>query len=126
MKNIGKEITKLKIDFEDPFIIIAGDFNGKQTTAAIENFPDLREAGAGSTRGSASLDLIYTNFHPDIDLLQVRDPLQTESGRESDHSVIYLEANLTNEDRFGWRIVKSRPRTKKGTEKFGTLIGQAC
>ena len=112
MKIIHTEISKLKTDYEDPFIILAGDFNKKPTGTATDDFPDTKDAEVGATRRGASLDLVFTNFDPDIHLKEVRPPLTTRCGKASDHDIIFMEASLTNDRHFKWNTYACRPRTK--------------
>ena len=47
-------VVELKRKFQDPFIIIGGDFNQWQIANALMDYPDIHEEMVGPTRGNAS------------------------------------------------------------------------
>ena len=66
MEYIRDELHKLKTEFEDPYIVVTGDFNKKDTAVAFSDFPDMKEIAAGPTRKGEALDLTFTNFYDEI------------------------------------------------------------
>ena len=117
---ISDAIRKLKEEFADPLIIVAGDFNHTNIEEATNEFPDLTTIQTGATRGSATLDMISTNAKVKESLTMA--PLSTNDGKESDHAVIHVCTELDQLHHFKKKILKVRPRTKAGEEKFKNLI----
>ena len=115
---IEEAIEKLKRDFEDPMVLIAGDFNKKPITPALDNFPDITELGTGPTRKDEALDLLYANFNNQVATKEIRPPLVSIDGKPSDHGIIHAKYDLKNYHPFRWKIVKSRPRTTMGDRRF--------
>ena len=64
---IRGSVIEMKRKFDDPYIIISGDFNQWSIDSTLEDFPDLGEVNVGPTRGSRSIDrtcLLYTSPSP--------------------------------------------------------------
>ena len=55
-------VTEMKRKYADPFLVVAGDFNQWQVDEALVDFRDLVEAGVGPTRGTRSIDRLFTNL----------------------------------------------------------------
>ena len=128
-------IGQAKLDYSDPIIMIGGDINRRNIMDALEPFPDIKMTHTAPTRNDAVLDVLATNFHNDISEVEIREPLETEDGRTSDHMTLFVSANLTNEARFLWKTITSRPVSKKKddefrkwirNEKWWTVIQEAC
>ena len=91
-------ITEAKRRFDDPLILLAGDFNQWRIGDVVADFPDLLEAAVGNTRGDHSIDRIFSNLGPNIDEGTVP-PLETDPGpeaasRPSDHRVAYMRVEV--------------------------------
>ena len=54
-------IIELKRRYNDPYLFVAGDFNQWRIEDAMDNFPDISEVMVGPTRGSRSIDRIFSN-----------------------------------------------------------------
>ena len=122
MQHIANEICKLKQDYEDSYIMIAGDFNKKNTKKAFENYLDINELEAGPTQKNEALDLVFSNFKEHVVQKKVVAPLETEQGLKSDHNTIYAEAALPASDSFSWKYITTRPKTKSGDAVFASLL----
>ena len=55
-------VTQIKRNYRSPYIVIAGDFNNWRLEEALADFVDLTEAPVGPTRGSRSIDRLFSNF----------------------------------------------------------------
>ena len=51
MSFIRGAVTEMKRKFDDPYIVVSGDFNQWPTDEALEDFPDVSEVDVGPTRG---------------------------------------------------------------------------
>ena len=79
----------------------------------IDDFPDVRLEQTPPTRGTDKLDLVATNFEMADVTSCIRQPLETECGKKSDHLIIYTDVQLWNSDRFTKKHIWTRPQTKK-------------
>ena len=56
---IAGAVAEAKRRFDDPIIIIAGDFNQWKVQEHLADFPDISEHDVGPTRGQHSIDRIF-------------------------------------------------------------------
>ena len=74
---ITDAVLRVKDGLRDPFIVVTGDFNGWKITEAIGDYPDMAVTPSPPTRGTATLDIVASNF---VDLIKasVKEPLWSE------------------------------------------------
>ena len=100
---INETIVSLKQKCTDPYIIIAGDFNQWQVADPLLDFPDIREAAVGPTRGTMEIDKIFTNLSRSISEAGSLVPLETADGTcQSNHKVVFCKAAITKMRTFKW------------------------
>ena len=106
-------INKIKLQHENPYIILGGDFNNYDITPILEDFADLKLHLTAPTRGNNTLDLAITNIEDKISNAQVYPPLRNEdSGTDSDHGLVVFNASWQHSHAFKWIITKRRDTTK--------------
>lgn len=54
-------LMALKSKYENPIILMGGDFNRRDAREATRDFPEVKIVNTGPTRGMATLDLILSN-----------------------------------------------------------------
>ena len=119
---LEERITRAKEELGNPYIIIAGDLNKKNIACAIRPFPDIELIPTGATRGSACLDLCYSNIQGNLIKTNLCDPLTDGAGVASDHLLISAECRLQRRDNFKKVVTTSRTYSRKGEEKFVQLL----
>ena len=62
MDYLSDIVVDLKRRFQDPFIIIGGDFNQWRVEEALVDFVNIKEAPVGCTTGGRAIDRIFTNM----------------------------------------------------------------
>ena len=106
--HINDVIVHLKRRFTDPYLVIAGDYNQWDIVESLSDFPDLREAPVGPTRGALSIDKIFSNISRSITEAGTLEPLETEeSDRQSDHRICLLYTSPSPRDRQKSRMPSS-------------------
>lgn len=120
LKYIVDAVRKIKEELTNPIVVVAGDFNHTNIEKVVEEFPYLVHLDTGATRGTFVLDMIAKNV--DVNEVQMMAPLTTQDGRESDHAVIHIQGEISQLHCFTKKVLKVRPRTKIGEEKFKQLI----
>ena len=86
-------VTEIKRRFNDPYIIVSGDFNQWKIDETLEDFPDLIEVEVGPTRGSRAIDRSFSNFSRAVKGSGTLPPLETDDARDgaaSDHLISCL------------------------------------
>ena len=119
---IGETILRIKTEFKNPYIILGGDFNGKDIQEAIGDYPDMEEADGGATRGASCLDLCATNFHNEIRSVTNHPPLTSEEGTPSDHRLVAFVCDLKHTHHFEWIHFSSRQVTDSAREEYDRRI----
>ena len=122
MSCIKDAIAKCKEEMNDPFVIVTGDINRFSIHEATDDFPDIVPHPTPPTRGNAVLDVVCSNLSNEGTVLGIRNPLETEDGRRSDHSVIYVTSRFPQSDRFVKSTTYSRKRTPKADAQMTEWI----
>ena len=60
-EDLAAALNDVRVSLRDPIIVIGGDFNNRDPSAAFEAIDGIRVLDSGPTRGNATLDLIFTN-----------------------------------------------------------------
>ena len=113
-------IEMVKLEMNDPYIIVAGDFN-KRRISALDDFPDLAIIQTPATRRGAVLDVAATNIDGHL-TADIRDPLENEVGQKSDHSVVHIEALLPRLHQYVKTEFFVRKYTDEAEQQFGDLL----
>ena len=82
-KYINDCITLLLNRYDEPYLVLAGDFNRRDIGRAAGNFPLIKTIQTPPTRGSAVLDIMATNMNDLLIDSGVTDPITTEEGAVS-------------------------------------------
>ena len=114
-KIVANSIHKMKIEC-NPYVILTGDFNRRGVTELLADFPDIEIMNTDPTRLGATLDLLCTNI--DSIKTKITEPLETVSGRKSDHMVIHAECSLDRVDNFTKRKSTYYKKTIEGEIAF--------
>ena len=82
-------ILVLKNKYNDPYIMLGGDFNKRNLKAATRDYPEITPVITPPTRGTAILDIIATNMTSSVIEAGVTEPVHTQEGTKSDHKTVY-------------------------------------
>ena len=119
LEYINDTIVHVKRRFKDPYIVLAGDFNQWNIGEAVLDFPDIREAQVGATRGSRSIDRIFTNLTRSITESGTLAPLETNDGEcASDHRVSFCRVGVARLKTFTWQTYTYRHYNDSSVKLF--------
>ena len=59
-------VSAMKRRFQNPYIVLAGDFNQWKGEEAVADHADFKEVPVGLTRGSRSIDRVFLNFERSV------------------------------------------------------------
>ena len=62
LEHICDVIISLKNRYNDPYVILGGDFNKREIIKAIREFKDIKVIKTGPTRGRSTLDIFASNL----------------------------------------------------------------
>lgn len=120
---VSENLDEILVRLPNPLVILTGDFNKKDVSSAINDFPEIKCLRTGATRNGAQLDLVYTNFDSKVRESRVLPPLESNDGESSsDHSIVYVTSNFPKVHRFKKRTITFRPYTRRGEELFGRML----
>ena len=103
-------LIELKRRYNDPYLFVAGDFNQWRVEDYLDNFPDVKEVAVGPTRGSRSIDRIFSNVGRSLVESGTALPLETEGeeSRRSDHLIAYGRFYIEKKEAFKWKTFTFR------------------
>ena len=84
VEELKNMIGNLKLKYNSPYFVVAGDFNRRQVQQELGDFCDLELVETGPTRRDVALDLVFTNFAHLITSAGVTEPIANTAGVESD------------------------------------------
>ena len=122
LQHINDLVLDIKNKHQDPYIVVAGDFNQWEVGEALIDYLDLVEVATPPTRGDRNIDRVFTNWTDDITDAGCVPPLETElqgpAKTFSDHKIQYVCARIPKREKVVWEIFTHRPFTDKGGEAF--------
>ena len=107
-------VLNLKRKYNDPCLIVAGDFNQWKVEVGLANFPDISEVPIGCTRGRRAIDRISLNVGRPVNEYGTLSPLEMEGivdVRRSDHLVAYCRLKLKKREAYTWESYSYRRYT---------------
>ena len=130
LTNIIHAITGYN-NLKDTIIVIGGDFNNRDPSAAFEAIDGIQMLSSGPTRGTATLDLIFTNASDHLmgRGAEIFPPLESENGLVSDHKNVWAGLRFEKTKDFKWVRVSVRLRSERREEAFRrglSLVDWGC
>ena len=113
---INHEILQLKAK-GDPLLFVGGDLNRKSILPAVEDFPDLSQINHQPTRGTACLDVIFSNSACLTD--ELLPPLENLAGTSSDHLCVLFSGRERHARNFVWTRKTTRRHSQQAVDMFG-------
>ena len=95
---IADSVLHIKNNYRDPYIVVTGDFNQWPVEDYLNNFTDIKEIDVGATRGSKSIDRVFSNLSRSVTVSGTLAPLGgggTGGGKQevgSSIRILYSEA----------------------------------
>ena len=62
LEKIANLVGSFKRKYNSPYIVVGGDFNGRNIVKELRPYPDMKLQKTPPTRGNKTLDLVLTNF----------------------------------------------------------------
>ena len=127
LRFIGDTVAFLKKKFKDPNLIIAGDFNQWKIPDTLSDFVGISEVQVGPTRGSRSIDRIFSNIGRSVTESGSLAPLETEEAEDgsqlaSDHRVAYARFSLQRRSQFKWEMYTYRHYSQESEDLFTAWV----
>ena len=123
---ISSIVGQAKTSYEDPLFVFCGDINKKNMNIFMADHPDVAPVDTPPTRKGEVLDICFSNATPENMLIQIRPPLTSSYGTDSDHRVVFGSVKFPKQRHFKKEKITLRPYTKTGEKKFGELLARTC
>ena len=115
------QIEVMNNRFDAPFFVITGDFNRRDLSSCLQDFPEIALIPNLPTRAGVALDLTYTNMS--IVEAKTLPPLESNSGLStSDHDIALISASAPTGGHFTKKTFVFQPYTERGEQNFGRLL----
>ena len=82
-------ISEATAKANNPWLIVGGDFNRYDMNIVTQMVPELAVVATKPTRGSATLDYVFTNFNTYIERTETCYPIESDTNKSDHMSVIY-------------------------------------
>ena len=114
-------LRKQKRKYEDPIVIVAGDFNQWAIQGHLEDFVDMKEIVVGPTRGDRAIDCFFSNL--DHRVVGTVPPLETDDhAKKSDHKVCFFTSEVRRSQSFEWMTYSYRFYNSDSADQFGRWL----
>ena len=118
-------LVLLTARYEDPYIILAGDFNRRDIRKVTQNFIQIKPVLTGPTRNDAVLDIIATNFNKSLVDAGTTDPLQADTiGAPGDHRTVFATFRMPRVPQYEIEQYSYYRIDEKGTEKMKEILNR--
>ena len=119
-------VTRAKRQYDDPFLVVTGDFNQWKVEEVLADFADMDESDVGPTRSGRCIDRVFTNFSAAVDKCGTVPPLETDdqTSKKSDHAIAYVRADLPRVAEVKWLDYEYRYFNEDSSKLFGGWL--AC
>ena len=105
----------------NPLFFIGGDMNKRDLGPAFEAFNDIAQKNFTPTRGTACLDIMFSNAN--VAEISVWPPLETLDRVRSDHDCVLFRIKEERERNFFWTRKVVRLHTDDAIDKFAAEMG---
>lgn len=116
------EIAAARAAHGDPIIFVGGDFNKRDMGPALMRAANLKPIGTDPTRGSSTLDKVYSTVNDLVVDVRTLPLLDAPHGVSSDHRCIYVKAKFPRSRGYSWVVRRRRTRTKAREEAFARSL----
>ena len=111
-------VLAIRKKYDDPSIIIGGDFNRRSIKNIASDFTDIKQIKTGPTRGAATLDVFLTNLVEDVTDQGTVDPIESEEGIASDHRTVFFSVRMPRVPDYVVQKYSYHHITDEGCVKF--------
>ena len=115
-------VLALKNKYENPYIVMGGDFNKRDFKAAVQEHPEIKPIKTGPTRNNAVLDILGTNFNELLLDSGTVDPIWSQEGVESDHRTLFNKFRMPRVPSYTVQNYSYFHQTEESHKKMGQWL----
>ena len=121
-KYTNDAIMALKAKYEDPYIVVAGDFNRRDFSLATAEHPDIKPVTTSPTRGQAILDIIGSNINHTITDNGTLESIKSDEGVHTDHLTVFCQFRMPRVPSYSIQTYTYDHLTEDGHQMFGEWL----
>ena len=110
--------------YEDPYIIVGGDFNRRDHTRATLDHPDLKPVETKPTRGQLVLDIISTNMKDMVVDKGTADPIENQAEIATGHRTVFMTLRMPRVPSYNVTEFTYYHYTEAGNKAFGEWLSK--
>ena len=114
----------IKSKYDDPYIFVGGDFNPRSFRLAMRDLPEIKAADIGATRGSATFDIIASNYNDSMVDFVIVEPIWNEDGVRTDHQTLFSSYRIPRVPSYAIEKYSYRHLTEDGHSRFGEWLNK--
>ena len=116
---ISESITAIKRKYNNPHIIVAGDFNQGKIRDSVKKHPDIKVIPNEATRNNEELDQVATSLWDVVVDKGTIELISTPDGVTSDHRVVQMSFRMPRVSSYEIQKYSNRLITDEGCLRFG-------
>ena len=124
LSKVNDTVLALKRRYDNPYVIVAGDFNRRDAKKATADFSEMKIVGTPPTRGRQVLDIIQTSFNELLIDSGVVDPIECVEGIRSDHKTVFAKFRMPRVPSYDTQSYEYFHVTGEACKKFATWAKQ--
>ena len=118
-------ILTLRAKYEDPYFIVAGDFNRRDFGLATSEYPDIKPIFNDPTRGDAVLDIIGSNMNDTLIDKGVTAAIHSDEGIDTDHLTVFSQFRMPRVPSYNIESYSYLHLDERGHAAFGEKLASA-
>ena len=122
MSYTNDALLAIKAKYDDPAILMGGDFNRRDFRLATSEHQDMKQVSLGATRGTAALDIIATNINESIIDNGTTEAIWNECGTRTDHLTAYASFRMPRVPTYKIEKYSYRHLSEEAHLKFGKWL----
>ena len=120
LNEINDTLLLLMRRYDNPYVIVAGDFNKRDARRATADSPEIKQIATPPTRGTNVLDIIMSSFNHSLIDCGVTSPIACVEGVETDHKTVFAKFRMPRVPSYEVQEYEYYHITEKACAKFAT------
>ena len=121
---VNDALLALTSKYDDPYIMVGGDFNRRDFKEATRDHPSVKLITTGPTRNHATLDLVGSNCNEDVINSGTVAPIRSSEGTHTDHKTVFVRFRIPRVPSYTIQSYSYHHVDESGHKKFGEWLAK--
>ena len=121
---VNDVILALKNKYENPMLVLGGDFNRRDHRQMVRDFPEMKAISTEATREGAVLDILLTNFNDLIVDKGTAMPIENDDGVPTDHMTVFSTFRIPRVPTYSIQEYSYNYISDEGVNAFGRWLNK--